>query len=168
MLFLITILAMAFLMASAAMFTIFKKIGSGNLVSDADKPDFSAAYYRPMLRLLDESDWGLVDSRERRRFQAERRSIFRGYLRELRADHGRIIEAMRNLLVESQIDRPDLAVAMLRCQFMFGLAMLSIEFKLLVHASGLGSVDVKSLVGAVDGLQCQLQDMMFVRAVGCC
>jgi hypothetical protein len=57
---------------------------------------------------------------------------------------------------------------MCRCQLMFELAIVSIEYKLLLHATGVGTVDVKSLVAAVAGLQCQLQDMMFARAVGCC
>jgi hypothetical protein len=49
---------------------------------------------------------------------------------------------------------------------MFALAMISVEFKLLFHAMGIGTVDVRSLVEAVEGLQLQLQDMVFVQAVG--
>lgn len=173
MLLLMTITATCSLMVLAAVFVVLQKIQTGNPVPAEDVLEFSVERYRPMLRLLDESDFGLVagfrgHSRQLRRFQAERRSIFRCYLRELRGDHGRIMGAIRYLFVESQIDRPDLAVAMYRCQFMFALAMASIEFKLLLHAAGIGTVDVKSLVAAVDGLQCQLQDMIFVRAVGCC
>jgi len=41
-----------------------------------------------------------------------------------------------------------------------------VEFKLFLHALGIGSVDVRSLVAAVEGLQLQLQDMVFVQAVG--
>jgi len=44
--------------------------------------------------------------------------------------------------------------------------MLSIEFKLQLHAIGIGTVDVRSMVSAVEGLQLQLQDMVFVQAVG--
>jgi len=49
---------------------------------------------------------------------------------------------------------------------MFGLAMITVEFKLLLHSMGIGTVDVRSMVSAVEGLQLQLQDMMFVQAVG--
>jgi hypothetical protein len=92
--------------------------------------------------------------------------LFRVYLRNLGADHARIVGAIRDLLVQSQLDRPDLAKALFRCQLMFALAMISVEFKLQLHAVGIGTVDVRSLIAAVEGLQLQLQDMVFVQAVG--
>jgi len=121
-------------------------------------------------RLLDKSDCEFLHSGVRgrtqlRSFRAERRSLFRVYLRDLAADHTRILTAMRNLLVEYNLDRPDLAKALYRCQFMFALAMVSIEFNLLRHAMGIGTVDVRSLFSAVEGLQLQLHDMVFVQAV---
>ena len=75
--------------------------------------------YRPMFRLLDESDCefiaaGFPGKSEMRRFRAERRSLFRVYLRSLGADHARIVGAIRDLLVESQLDRRDLAKALYR------------------------------------------------------
>jgi hypothetical protein len=83
----------------------------------------------------------------------------------LAADHARIVGAIRELLAQSDLDRPDLAKALYRCQFVFALAMLSVEWNLLRHALGVGTVDVQALVGAVEGLQVQLQDMLFVQAV---
>src|ERR1051326_122221 len=99
------------------------------------KHESLAAHYRPMLRLLDESDCGFMAAQlegkaSLRRLRAERRSLFRLYLRELRADHARIVRAIRELLVQSEIDRPDLCQALHRCQFLFALAMASINYKL--------------------------------------
>jgi hypothetical protein len=168
------ILTSALLLSALAAFAVvLRKIHTGNVAADDDvRQDFSVERYRPMFRLLDESDCEFIHSGFPRRaqllrhFRAERRSLFRVYLHDLAADHTRIVRAMRNLLVESNLDRPDLAKALYRCQFMFGLAMVSIEFSLLRHAMGIGTVDVRSLFSAVEGLQLQLQDMAFVQAVG--
>jgi hypothetical protein len=169
---LLILLAAFFLMALALVFMVMQKIQADNSVpAEVLSQDCLTARYRPMFRLLDESDCGFIaagfpGSSNLRRFRAERRSLFRVYLRNLGADHTRIVGAIRDLLVQSQLDRPDLAKALYRCQLMFALAMLSVEFRLQLYALGIGTVDVRSLVAAVEGLQLQLQDMVFVQAVG--
>jgi hypothetical protein len=160
-----------FVLILATVFIVLQKIQTGNSAAEDDvRQEFSFERYRPMFRLLDESDFEFIDSgvlgrSQLRHFRAERRSMFRVYLRDLGADHTRIVMTMLKLLVESNLDRPDLAKALYRCKFMFGLAMVSIEFSLLRHALGIGTVDVRSLFSAVEGLQLQLQDMVFVQAV---
>jgi len=170
---LVTILtAVFFLMAFAVVYMVLQKIQTDQSVpAELLSQGSLVERYRPMLRLLDESDSefvaaGFPGGAELRRFRAERRSLFRVYLRNLGSDHARIIGAIRDLLVQSQLDRPDLAKALYRCQCMFALAMISVEFKLFLHAMGIGTVDVRSLVAAVEGLQLQLQDLAFVQAVG--
>jgi hypothetical protein len=171
MLLMITV-GVFFVMALAVVIMVLQKIQTDNTVpAEVLSQDCLAARYRPMYRLLDESDCGFIASGSHgnanlRRFRSERRQLFRVYLRNLGTDHARIVGAMRDLLVESELDRPDLAKALYRCQLMFALAMISVEFKLQLHALGIGTVDVHSLVAAVEGLQLQLQDMVFVQAVG--
>ena len=171
MLLAVLLTAAFFVILLATVFMVLQKIHTGNSAADDDvRPDFSFERYRPMFRLLDESDFefihsGVLGRSQLRHFRAERRSFFRVYLRDLRGDHARILGAMRNFLVESNLDRPDLAKALYRCQFMFALAMVSIEFNLLRQAMGIGTVDVRSLFSAVQGLQLQLSDMKFVQAV---
>jgi len=171
MILLTATLATFFVIALALVFMVLQKIQTDNTVpAELLSQDSLGARYRPMFRLLDESDCGFIasgfpGSSNLRRFRAERRSLFRVYLRNLGADHARIVGAIRDLLVESQLDRPDLAKALYRCQLMFAMAMIMVEFKLQLHALGIGTVDVRSLVAAVEGLQLQLQDMMFVQAV---
>jgi hypothetical protein len=172
MMLLMITMAAFFLMALALVFMVLQKIQTDNSVpAEVLSQDCLTARYRPMFRLLDESDCGFIaagfpGSSNLRRFRAERRSLFRVYLRNLGADHSRIVGAIRDLIVQSQLDRPDLAKALFRCQLMFALAMISVEFKLQLHTLGIGTVDVRSLVAAVEGLQLQLQDMVFVQAVG--
>jgi hypothetical protein len=161
-----------FLMAFAVVFMVLQKIQTDQSVTtELLSQESLVERYRPMFRLLDESDCEFIASElpgssELRRFRAERRSLFRVYLRNLGADHARIVGAIRDLLVQSQLDRPDLAKALYRCQCMFALAMISVEFKLFLHALGIGTVEVRSLVAAVESLQLQLQDLVFVQAVG--
>jgi len=172
MIVLMIAIAAVFFLALGLIYLVLQKIQSDNSVpAEVLSQDCLAARYRPMFRLLDETDSSFIAAgfpvnMNLRQFRAERRSLFRVYLRNLGADHARIVGAIRNLLVESQLDRPDLAKALFRCQLMFALAMLSIEFKLQLHAIGIGTVDVRSMVSAVEGLQLQLQDMVFVQAVG--
>ena len=132
--------------------------------------DAVAVRYRPMVWLLDESDCLLVDAvfpgnSQLRHIRSERRSLFRVYLRDLGSDQTRIVAEIRKVLVESERDLPDLAKALYRCQVTFFLAMLLIECKLQLHAVGIGTVDARSLIAVVDGLQLQLQDMVFVQTV---
>lgn len=172
MILIITITAVFFLMALGVVLMVLQKIQADHSVPvEVLSQESLVERYRPMFRLLDESDCefiasGFPGSSELRRFRAERRSLFRVYLRNLGSDHARIVGAIRDLLVQSQLDRPDLAKALYQCQLMFALAMISVEFKLVLHTLGIGTVDVRSLVAAVEGLQIQLQDMVFVQAVG--
>jgi hypothetical protein len=100
--------------------------------SSAEVPqERSAGHYRPMFRLFDESNFEYIipagyprRARLLRRFRSERRSLFWIYLCELRADHARIVTAIRSLLIESQVDRPDLAITLYRCQFTFALTIV--------------------------------------------
>ena len=173
MLLLITTTVVFFVMALGAVFIVLQKIRTnGTSVPAEVLRECSVERYRPMLWLLDTSDCesiiAIVPEHSRllrRRFRAERRSLFRIYLRDLGADHARIVGAIRNVLVESQCDRPDLAKALYRCQLIFTLAVISIEFRLLLHAMGIGTIEARSLVAAVESIQLQLQDMMFVQTV---
>jgi len=171
MVLLMVVMAALFLTALAIVVIVLRKIQSDNSAPvQILEQECLAARYRPMFRLLDESECGFITSgfpgkANLRQFRAERRSLFRVYLRNLGADHARIVGAIRDLLVQSQMDRPDLAKALFRCQLMFALAMIAVEVKLQVHALGIGTVDVRSLVAAVESLELQLQDMIFVNTV---
>jgi hypothetical protein len=158
------------LMALAAIVVVLRKIQAGTSGPADVAHKCLVERYRPMLRLMDDSHYGCIairgNSRLLRRFRAERRSLFRMYLRDLAADHASIVGAIRQLLVDSALDSPDLAKALYRCQLTFALSMLSIEFNLLLHAMGIGTVDVRSLFTALDRLQLQFQDMVFVQTVG--
>jgi hypothetical protein len=121
--------------------------------SDAPLPD--ANRYRPMLRLLSEEDLQFAGSNAllKRRIGAHRRELFRGYLRCLTKDYGRLLGGIRRLMVESGVDRPDLAKALAKQRLFFALALCRVELHLQMHALGIGKVDVSGLVEALDALR---------------
>lgn len=111
--------------------------------------------YRPMLRLLSDADFDFVSANPvlRGKIRAQRREMFRGYLRCLTRDYARLLSGVRRIMVESGVDRPDLAKALAKNRMMFALALCRIEVSLQLHALGVGRVDVSGLVEALDALR---------------
>lgn len=121
--------------------------------SNMSLPD--ADRYRPMLRLLSDGDrdFAGVNPILRSKIGARRRELFRGYLRCLTKDYARLLGGIRQMMVDSGVDRPDLAKALAKNRFMFALALCKIEVGLRFHALGIGKVDVSGLVEALDALR---------------
>jgi hypothetical protein len=122
-----------------------------------------------MERLLSEEDYQFLaaqkgyDPRIVRRLRCERRKIFREYLHCLRRDFGRLEAAARVLMVNSSVDRPDLAKALLRQRLFFTYGVLAAECRLMLHGLGLGTVDTGRLVGSLDAMRAQLGQLTAVR-----
>src|ERR1700679_4169316 len=93
---------------------LVRKVGSAgkNLpVTSEWIDDLSLDRYRPMLRMLDGSDIAFLRSQPGftpdmgRKLRAQRTQIFRGYLRSLETDFGRICAAIKLVTLQSQHDR---------------------------------------------------------------
>ena len=117
---------------------------------------------RPMLRLLSEDDFRFVTAAGPagrslcRSLRSQRRQIFRIYLRCLTRDYARLLAGIRMAMVQSGIDRPDLAHALSRNRLLFLLALARIELRLGAHALGVGKVEVGGLVDALEALRGQM------------
>ncbi len=135
------------------LFARVKMLSSPRGASPATLPD--ADRYRPMLRLLSEEDIRLPGLRPvaLKRLRERRRDLFRGYLRCLTKDYVRILAEVRRIMVESGVDRPDLAKALARNRMQFALALCRIEIRLRMHALGIGNVDVSGLVEALEAMR---------------
>src|SRR5712691_10100392 len=122
--------------------------------------------YRPMERLLQKDDFRFLAAQSGfspqlgRRFRTERRRIFRAYLRNLRRDFSRLSSAFRILIVHSVEDRGDLAKSLMRMRVMFAFGMLAVEGRLLMHAAGMGAINVSGLVASLDTMQAQMRLML--------
>jgi hypothetical protein len=121
-------------------------------------PLLGADRYRPMLRLLSDEDLAFVaaDSKLQRTLRARRRDLFRGYLRCLTKDYACLLAGVRQAMVHSGVERPDLARALAKNRVLFAIAICKVEFRLALHATGVGHVDISGLVGALETLRGQV------------
>ena len=57
-------------------------------------------------------------------------------------------------MLQSGVDRPDLARALAKNRVLFAIAMCKVEFHLALHTVGIGSVDISGLMsGLIDALE---------------
>jgi hypothetical protein len=154
--FLVFLASLVLITAGCAAFHFILRLNALQAGEIAHIPQASSRPYKPMLRLLSAEDMQLVSSAPalRRHLRAQRRRIFRSYLRCLSKDYSRLFGGVRWVMVNSSVDRPDLAILLSRQRRVFALAMCRIEWKLALHAAGLEDVkiDVSGLIGAVDNL----------------
>ena len=128
--------------------------------------ELSVERYRPMLRLLNQEDLDFLRShpgftrKAAARFRAGRRRIFRGYLRSLKSDFKRICAALKILIVQSQVDRPDLTSLLVNSQATFAFGIIRVEFQLLLYRWGVGTVDVSSLLKPFDVMRFELRRLV--------
>jgi len=131
--------------------------------------EFSMARYRPMERLLDGSDCEFLETQRgftpeiAKTLRANRRRIFRGYLKCLRRDFGRLEAAARILMLHASQDRPDLAKALFRRRLLFTYAMGMAEVRLALHSVGLGRVDIHGLLESLDGMKGQISEVALAQ-----
>jgi len=117
-----------------------------------------AGRYRPMVRLLSDEDIEFVAGNKIavRTLRSERRKLFRRYLACLTKDYARLLAGIRMVMVQSGVDRPDLANALAKNRVLFALAICRVEYRLALHAAGIGTVDISGLVDAFDTLREQV------------
>jgi hypothetical protein len=128
--------------------------------------ELSIERYRPMMRLLDTDDVSFLRSQPGftpamvRRLRSQRVQVFKGYLRCLTLDFNRVCAAMKLIMLQSRRDRPELAEALVRHQFLFSSGMLMVHFRLALYRFGIGGVDVTSLVQIFDVTRAELRTMV--------
>jgi hypothetical protein len=139
--------------SGALMFLARMRLLDSVAQSKTPLPDVSR--YKPMLRLLsgDDLEFVAVNPSLRRKIGSRRRELFRAYLRCLTKDYARLLAGIRRLMVESGVERPDLAKALAKNRMLFAVALCRIEIHLQLHALGVGKVDVSGLVNALDALR---------------
>ena len=128
--------------------------------------ELSIDRYRPMLRLLDNSDLDFLKSQPgfnpgmAARLRKHRCQIFVGYLKCLDADFKRTCSALKLLMIQSHYDRRDLASDLIRAQMKFALGIMIVRFRVTLYRFGLAGVDVRGLVKLFDGLRVELRTIV--------
>jgi hypothetical protein len=135
--------------------------------------ELSIDRYRPMMRLLDLSDFEYLRSQPgytpemEFRVRSQRCEVFRGYLRCLNMDFQRVATALKVVMTHSQQDRPDLAAALIQHQIRFAVGMLLVRCQLYPYQWGIGHVDVTALLGVFDVMRIELGNMVPVETQAC-
>ena len=129
---------------------------------------FSPARYKAMERLLDQTDYHYLASMSgsnkklEKQLRERRVRIFHAYVSCLSQDFTRICNAIKKVMVDSQVDRPDLAGLLMKQHFVFTLTVLSIEFRLVLYNFGLGAPDGRDLVDSLEAMCSQLRTLSLV------
>lgn len=169
----LTILLAVLAVIAIGVLVLARKLAGPAAVAECDPAwveNFSVGKYRPMMRLLDSADYDFLQSQPGtskkmvRQLRAERRDIFRSYLRALVRDFHRLHLTARMVLAYSELDRPELVQKLLKQRLTFTLAVLSIEVKLVLHAAGVGTVDVRALLGSLEAMSMHAGTFAQVRA----
>lgn len=150
--------ALFLIVCGATSLLFILKMRSLRLAETASASVLTADRYRPMLRLLSNDDLAFVsaDGNLQRALRTTRRGLFRGYLRCLTRDYAHLLGGVRQAMVQSGTDRPDLARALAKNRVLFAIAICKIEFSLALHAAGIGKVDISGLVDALETLRGQV------------
>src|ERR1700683_4100357 len=116
--YVLAISIVTFLALAVALFLLVRKMAfNGSCVPLTAEwiDELSMERYRPMLRLLDSGDLEFLrsqpgfNSQMVSKLRVQRCQIFLGYLRCLNLDFKRVCAAIKILMLQSQLDRPDLA-----------------------------------------------------------
>ncbi len=164
--------AILLLFLAAALGWLFRRLVSRDeaLPDAAWVRDFTVARYHPMERLLDEEDFRFLagqagyEPRIGRRLRRQRRRVLRAYLRALVRDFGRLHAAARRLLADSTVDRPDLGAVLVKQYATFHLRVFEVRFRLVMNAAGIGSVDVRGLLGSLECLNGECRQLASAHA----
>jgi hypothetical protein len=123
---------------------------------------FSLARYEPMKRLLLEDDLEFLAGRPGvrpetvSRLRKQRQKVFRTYLHELAADFRRLHEQARLLVADAPAEYEHLVGVLVEQQFRFRMALIGVEFRLVLHQMGIGQVDVSGLLAPIQKLWAEL------------
>lgn len=126
---------------------------------------FSPTRYKAMERLLNAADYDYVASQSgnnktlEKQLRIKRIRIFQAYVNCLSQDFNRICSAIKKLMVDSQVDRPDLAGLLMKQHFIFTTAALSIEFRLALYGWGVGTPDGRDLVESLGTMYVHLRKL---------
>ena len=127
--------------------------------------EFSLESYRPMERLLNESDYEFLASQPgfhpsiARELRAERRRIFRIYLRSMIRDFNTLMSMAELMMVYSAEDRPDLARAIFRLRRQFYMRVIAAEMHLILSPLPLGAVNAGRLIHSLGAIRDNIQQL---------
>lgn len=130
---------------------------------------FSLETYAPMERLLDRDDLAFLSAQPGyrpeigKRLTAERRKIFRAYLRMLVRDFNQLIGIGKLMVVYSDQDQQEFARSLGRQQVKFYARVCSLHLQLALYPTGWPAVDARGLLAALGDMRSKIQQLAPAR-----
>ena len=156
----------AFILLAIGFGLVFARlISRDRIIVPSEEGDaiFCPTRYRVMEQLLDEADQNLAacrgDREAEHKFRHQRVRILHGYMQQLAEDFNSICKATKVLMVNSEVDRPDIAGSLMKQQLLFSFLLMLVELKLIVFGFGWHGVDLSSLTRTLNGMRAQLQSL---------
>jgi|SRR5579883_1389736 len=137
-------------------------IGAGLAAAGCEESE-PIVNYEPMARLLSPGDLEFLrqqpgyTKKMESQFRSERCRLFRVYLRSLRADFRRTCSTLKQVMLQAQADRPDLAALLLRSQFHFTYGVALAQVNVLFYEWGIGNVDCSAVLEPFRGVRAALE-----------
>jgi hypothetical protein len=128
---------------------------------------FAPLKYEPLRRLFATGDFKLASSvpdgkKLVRRLRANRIRICRSYIKLLAGDFSWASNAIKVLMIRSATDRRDLAKMLVKQRSVFTLALISLEYRLLLYRFGLNTFNMGVFIEPLENLRTQLRSLALV------
>ncbi len=126
--------------------------------------DFSAFRYLPMRRLLNGTDEAFVQRLQQngggtlREFRAERRMLFRLYLKDLQSDFARLSLGAKRAILAATEDQSNQVSSLIRLEWNFRKAVWMAHGQLFLHASGFSPSDATGLIDALQHFEFSIRE----------
>jgi hypothetical protein len=120
--------------------------------------------YRPLERLLDPADFDFLRSRgvaevRIKKLRNQRRKIYRQCLRSLAYDFNLVHRSVNLILIQSRVDRPELAKELASLKLTFYRNLVKAEFRLTLTAYGFDRMPEIDLLQPLEVLQFYLRQL---------
>ena len=126
--------------------------------------DFSAFRYLPMRRLLNGADEAFVQRQQQngggtlREFRAERRMLFRLYLKDLQNDFARLSLGAKRAILAATDDQSNQVSSLIRLEWNFRKAVWMAHGQLFLHACGFSPADASGLIDALQHFEFTIRE----------
>ena len=126
--------------------------------------DFSAFRYLPMRRLLNGADQAFVQRQQQngggtlREFRAERRMLFRLYLKDLQSDFARLSIGAKRAILAATEDQSEQVSSLIRLEWNFRKAVWMAHGQIFMHACGFSPADAGGLIDALQHFEFTIRE----------
>ena len=167
----IPVASLVMLVLAAATLLLLWSFFAGSQFHDEESPVLELCWrdYRPLDRLLDPADFEFlrcrgVSENKIKKLRAKRRKIYRLCLRSLAYDFNQVYRSVNLVLIQSRVDRPDLAAELARQKLTFYRNLLKAEFRLALTTFGFDRMPAIDLLQPLEVLQSHLRQLAVAGA----